>query len=361
MEKPMFAAAAAKRSAARRFPAVLAPAVLAAAAGLAAGCATRRGPVADAPLALWRADAPARTALVGYVESVTDEKSPDYIPPAGRIAVFDFDGTLFCETDPTYIDWMVFDHRVLDDPSHHAAPEEAEMARTARETGRWPGLSLARERAMARAWKGMTPEALAAYVRRFAETPQPGFSGMKRGEAFYRPMVEAVRFLQSAGFTVYVCSGTDRMLLRPIVEDGLSLPPRQIIGSDSGLAARAQNGRDGLEHVYGKDDELVLGGNLLVKNLQMNKVSAIEREIGVRPVLAFGNSSSDASMLNYTVQNKRRKAMAFMVLCDDLEREYGNMARADGMRKAAAENGWTPVSMRDDWKTIYGPGVRRRR
>jgi len=330
------------------------------AAAVAAGCATSPGGGAAEPLALWRVDAPARTALVAYVEAALKEGSPDYIPPADRIAVFDFDGTLFCETDPTYIDWMIFDHRVLDDPGYSASPEETALALAARETGRWPGLSLERERAMANAWKGMTPEELAGYVRRFAASPQPGFDGMKRAEAFYRPMVEVVRYLQSAGFVVYVCSGTDRALLRPIVEDGLSLPPRRIIGSDSDLVARGQNGRDGLEYVYGRDDELVLGGKLLVKNLQMNKVSAIEREIGARPVLAFGNSSSDASMLNYVLRNKRYRSLGFMLLCDDTVREYGDSAKAEKLRKASLENGWIPVSMRDDWKTIYGPGVVRR-
>lgn len=311
-------------------------------------------------LSLWRDDAPAKTALLDYVASVTRQDSPDFIPPSERIAVFDFDGTLFCETAPTYLDWMLFEHRVLNDPSCHAPEELKEAARKARATGNWPGLSLERERLMAQAWNGLTPDALAAYVRTFINGPQPGFSGMKRGEAFYRPMVEVVRLLEANGFTVYVCSGSDRTALRPIVEDGLALPPRQIIGSDTVLVAREQGNRDGLDFMYGKKDELVLGGKLQVKNLQMNKVSAIEREIGIRPVLAFGNSASDASMINYTLQNKRHKTLGFMLLCDDTTREYGNAAKAEKMRTMSAENGWIPVSMRDDWTTIYGPGVMRK-
>ena len=93
----------------------------------------------------------------------------------------------------------------------------------------------------------------------------------------------------------------------------------------------------------------------------MNKVSAIAREIGVQPVLAFGNTLSDASMLNYTISGNRYRALGFMLLCDDLEREYGNAAKADKMRRDCRENGWIPVSMRDDWKTIYGQNVTKRK
>ena len=307
----------------------------------------------------WRDGAPAKMELLKYVATATDKSSSGYIPPDERIAVFDFDGTLFCETAPTYFDWALFEHRVLDDASYTPTETQASVARKARETGVWPGLSFERERMMAEAWRGFTPDAFAEYVRAFAAEPQPGFAGMNRGEAFYRPMVEVVRFLVDNGFCVYVCSGTDRFMMRPVVEDGLSLPPRQIIGSDSAIAARLQDGRDGLEYIYDRDDEIVLDGVSLVKNLQMNKVVAIEREIGAHPVLAFGNSMSDASMLNHALQNGRRRALAFMLLCDDMSREYGNALRARKMQSACGKYGWIPVSMRDDWKTIYGPGVTR--
>ena len=336
---------------------------LIAAVALLAGCvAPPKYDLGDCEvLSLWRDSAPAKAALLGYIAAVTKEGSPDYIPPEERVAMFDFDGTLFCETAPTYFDWMLFDHRALDDPSYRATDEQKAVALEARATGKWPGLDHdKRERLMAEVWKGVTPEALAEYVRDFAAGPQPGFDGMKRGEAFYRPMVEVVRLLQARGFMVYVCSGTERFALRPVVEDGLALPPRQIIGTDYVLVASAQAGRDGLHFTYGTNDALVLGGGLLVKNLQMNKVSVIAREIGVRPVLAFGNSFSDASMLNYALQNKKRRSLAFMLLCDDMEREYGNSAKAEKMRAACDANGWIPISMRDDWSTIYGPGVVRK-
>ena len=330
---------------------------------LLAGCAAL--PEGDGrtagSLSLWRDGALAKTALLDYVVAVTRKGSPDYIPPEDRVAVFDFDGTLFCETAPTYLDWMLYDYRVLEDPSYRATGEQMAIAREARTTGKWPGLNHPnRERLMAEVWDGVTPDAIASCMRTFLQKPQPGFVGMKRGEAFYRPMVEVVQLLQANGFLVYVCSGTERFALRPIVEAGLALPPRQVIGTDYVLGAAAQDGRDGLTFTYGTNDVLVMGGRLAVKNLQMNKVSVIAREIGTRPVLAFGNSFSDASMLNYTLQNKRYRALGFMLLCDDTVREYGNLAKAEQIRKACPVNGWIPVSMRNDWTTIYGPGVTRK-
>jgi hypothetical protein len=89
----------------------------------------------------------------------------------------------------------------------------------------------------------------------------------------------------------------------------------------------------------------------------MDKVAAIVREIGRQPVLAFGNSMGDASMLCYTLDRNPHRAMAFALLADDTKREYGSEAVADAMRSACAENGWMPISMRDDWVTIYGEDV----
>ena len=92
----------------------------------------------------------------------------------------------------------------------------------------------------------------------------------------------------------------------------------------------------------------------------MNKVSAIIREIGVQPVLAFGNSSTDASMINYTIYKNKYKALGFMLRCDDLEREYGNLQKAEKMRESCDKYGWICISMRDEWKTIYGKNIKRK-
>lgn len=84
------------------------------------------------------------------------------------------------------------------------------------------------------------------------------------------------------------------------------------------------------------------------------------QEIGSQPVLSFGNSSSDSSMAEYTVTNNKYKSLAFMVCCDDLVRENGNSEKANEMKQLCGQNGWVPVSMKNDWKTIYGEGVTRK-
>lgn len=313
---------------------------------------------AHEPLASWSDRAPARNALIEYVGSVTDADSPDYIPVEKRIAVFDFDGTLFLETDPTYFDWLLFEHRVLEVPSFHATDEQLAAARASRR-GKFPKLDKDRERMVAEVYRGMTFGEFYAFVRKFMAEDQPGFTGLKRGDAYYRPMLEVIDYLRRNDFTVYVISGTDRFTMRPLTAV-LRLPPAQIIGSDGTVVASGQGGKDALDYVFVKGDRLLLGGANIVKDLQMNKVAVIVREIGIQPVLAFGNTMSDASMLNYTIHANPCKALGFMLLCDDLTREYGNSAKADQMLRNCRKYGWIPISMRDDWKTIYGEGVTRK-
>jgi len=326
-------------------------------AGFLSGCTQVR----KDNLSLWYDEAPAKKALVSYIQNVTDKKSKDFIPVENRIAVFDLDGTLVLETDPTYFDWALFEHRVLDDKSYKANKKQIAAARTGREKRIYPELSSELENMMAEAYQGLTLEEFYQFVRNFMQQDQPGFTNMKRGDIFYKPMVEVVKYLIKNKFTVYICSGTDRFILRPLVAENLpNIPPTQIIGSDSVIIANAQGNVDSLDYTFKKGDEIILGGKNIIKNLQMNKVSAIVKEIGMQPVLAFGNSSGDTSMLNYTINGNKYKALGFMLLCDDLEREYGNLEKAKKMQEDSAKYGWIPVSMHNDWKTIYGDNIKRR-
>ena len=314
-----------------------------------AGCRT-----GDA-LATWNDSAQSKAAIVGYVAAVTDARSPDYIPPERRIAVFDLDGTLFCETMPTYFDWLLFEHRVLDGagPTFTPTAEQTAIARASRENGVKPPLDMKREQTLTAAYRGMTLDEFDAMTRAFMDKPQPGFKDKKRGDMFYAPMVELVDFLVANDFIVYVVSGSDRFLVRSLVRGKLPVAPQHVIGSDSEVVAAEQNGADGLAYLFRTNDVPIMSGRAIVKNLQMNKVNALIRELGVKPVLAFGNSMTDGSMANYTISGNPYRAVAFMLLCDDTVRENGNLKKADRMRSACREHGWQPISMRDDWKTIY--------
>jgi len=319
---------------------------------------------AEEPLSLWTEDAAARTELLSYVEAVTDEEGEDYIPVDRRVAVFDLDGTLFCETDPNYFDYCLLEYRVLDDPDYKDQASDFERVvalkiREQNETGAsFEGLEVDHGKAVASAFAGMTVEEFNAYIQRFKQQPMPSYEGMTRGDGWYLPMLQVVDYLRENDFTVYVVSGTDRFIVRGIVDGSpLGLPAWQIIGSDETLIAPDQGDTDGLSYVYDDDDALVLGGDFIVKNLKMNKVTAIAQEIGVQPVLSFGNSTGDSSMAAYVTSGNPYRSLAFMLCCDDTERENGSAEKADRMFELCGTYGWVPVSMKNDWTTIYGDGV----
>jgi D-alanyl-D-alanine dipeptidase/FMN phosphatase YigB (HAD superfamily) len=319
------------------------------------------------PLSYWTTESAARTSLVSYVASVTDENSPDFIPVRDRIAVFDLDGTLFCETDPNYFDYCLLEYRVLDDPAYKdkASDFEKEVALKIRDQNlnhtSYKGLEVDHGKAVASAFAGMTIEEFNQYIQAFKAQPMPGYNNMTRGQSFYLPMVQVVNFLQAYDFTVYIVSGTDRFIVRGIIDNSiLDIPPRQIIGSDETIKSNDQGDEDGLNYVFEDDDVLILGGEFIVKNLKMNKVSVIAQEIGQQPVLSFGNSTGDLSMCEYVVSNNKYKSMAFMLCCDDTVRENGNVEKADKMYALCDECDFVPISMKNDWTTIYGDNVTRK-
>ena len=330
--------------------------------------ATEVSPAASqTALASWNDSAAAKTELLDYVKAVTTKGSADFIPVEDRIAVFDLDGTLACETDPCYFDHCIYYHRVMEDPDYKdkASDFEKEVAAEVKEfmdTGTSADdLMVKHGKGVAMAFKGLTPEEFVDYVAEYAKTPSPGYNGMTRGEAFYKPMLEVVELLKQNDFTVYVVSGTDRFIVRGLVKASpLELPDSQLIGSDESMVATDQGDTDGLDYQFDDNDQLVMGGDFLIKNLDMNKVTVIQQEIGKQPVLSFGNSGSDSSMAEYTINNNKYKAKAFMLCCDDTERENGKPEKAEKMANSCKENGWTAISMKNDWKTIYGDKVTRK-
>ena len=318
-------------------------------------------------LSMWTDDAPLKKQLTEYISKITDKDSKDFIPVDRRIAVFDFDGTLFCETDPVYFDYRLFYYRVTEDPDYKdkASAVEKETAakiKTMMDTGESAkGLEVAHGKGVASAFAGMTVGEFNDYVKMFREKQAPSYNNMKNGEAYYKPMIQVVNYLKANDFTVYVVSGTDRFIVRGAIEDSvLDVPPRQIIGSDETIVASHQGSEDGLPYQYKLEDQVITGGDFIIKNLKMNKVSVIQQEIGLQPVLSFGNSSGDNSMANFVIDDNPYPSAAYMLCCDDLERENGNMKKADAMRKSCEENGWTAISMKNDWTTIYGDNVTKK-
>ncbi len=311
----------------------------------------------------WEAESASLKALKEYVSDVTKEGSENFIPKEERIAVFDMDGTLYGEKAPIYVEWQMFAYRVLEDPAYEASDELIEVAKEiveAAKTGVIPeNLELDHAIANAKAYAGMTLGEYEDYVTAFLQKEVTGFTGMTYFEAWYLPMIEVIDYLNENNFTVYICSGTDRFLCRVLAEGIVDIPERQIIGMDVLCVASGQGETDGLNYVYTANDDVVRSGRLIIKNVKANKVSQIVQEIGSKPVLSFGNSSGDTSMAMYTTSENPYRSMAFMVVADDTEREYGDAAKAEQMRNKWDSFGWTSISMKNDWTTIYGDDVKK--
>ena len=311
----------------------------------------------------WNSDAPALKALIEYVEAVTDESSPDFIPVADRIATFDMDGTLCAELCPTYLEYYLLARRIFCDPSYTPDEEMLEFGAILRDHAldkSFPdGMDVLHATHAAKAYAGMTLTQFSDFVTNQLVREVDGFEGMTYANSFYLPMIEVVEYLQENGFKVYICSGSDRFICRTFTEGILDIPYEQIIGMDVDVEATNEDGEDGLKYVYTNEDRIIRTDKLLVKNLKMNKVKAIVREIGRQPVLSFGNSSGDVSMHNYTIFNNRYRSAAFMLIADDEERDYGNTEKNRELGKKWEDSGYHVISMKDDFRTIYGDNVKK--
>ena len=307
----------------------------------------------------WTKDAIPIKKLVEYVNDVTNKKSKNFIPVADRIAVFDVDGTIACETAPFCFDFMMFVHRALDDPDYIASAQDRANGEAVKAAiyNRKMTNDVRRKHCASNAsvFAGMTAEEFASYTKNYLNTPVEGFNNLKVGEAFYLPMVEVISYLKANDFKIYLVSGADRDYMRTSAE---IFPVDGMIGTDYRYVATNQGDKDGMDYTL-KPEDNVVRGEFVSKDINMNKVSNIAREIGKKPVLAFGNSSGDSSMINFSLRGNKYRTAAFLVICDDLEREFGNTDKANKCIKLADDNGWIKISMRDDFKTIYGDEVKR--
>ena len=311
---------------------------------------------------LWN-ECSALTALKEYVEDVTNEKSKNFIPVEDRIATFDMDGTFVGELYPTYFEYNLLEYRVLDDPSYKdIAP--ADVVETAQEirdfvrTGKKlpDHFDMKHAYAAAKAYSGMTLKEFDDYVKAYAKKSANGFTNMTYGESFYKPMLEVFEYLDDHGFTYYVVSGSDRYICRALVES-IGIPSNRVIGMDVVLKSNNQGEEEGVNYTYKVDDTLIRTDELIIKNLKTNKVKQISQEIGKVPVLSFGNSSGDAAMHNYCLSNEKYKTMAFMLIADDDVRDHANRDKALKLKEDWLASNYQVISMKDDFKTIYGDNV----
>ena len=311
----------------------------------------------------WAADSPAMQSITAFVTDSADEKSAGFIPKADRIAVFDMDGTLYGERFPTYFNDWLFIQRALYDDSYEAPEELRDFAR-AWEDKVLRGIPIedfdAKERALGpQLYEGLTPEAYAEVVRKFKALPVRGFEGMTYGEAYFQPMVSLVKYLYDYDYTVYIVSATYRDAVRVMTEGVLDeyIPYDHVIGTDLLYVASEDEAENSMFYELTPQDDLVIAGELFLKNQKTNKAVLIQQEIGRMPVLAFGNSTGDFSMATYTLQNEKYSGRAYMLLCDDTERDYGDPDAAASFKAKCDANGFYTVSMKNEFVSLYPDGV----
>lgn len=304
--------------------------------------------IAADPLPSWNDTAPKR-AIVAFVERVTKPGSPDFVPPAERIAVFDNDGTLWAEQPMYFQAIFVFDRIKALAPQHPEWKKKEPFASVLKgdmKAALAGGEHALLEMAMA-THAGMTTEEFDRIVTGWITTAKHPKTGRLYTEMVYQPMLELLAYLRANRFKTFIVSGGGIEFMRPWADRVYGIPPEQIIGSSIKTKFELRDGKP----VIARLPEL----NFI--DDKAGKPVAIQQFIGRRPIMAFGNSDGDFEMLEWTTGGAGAR-FGLLVHHNDAEREWaydreshiGKLAR--GLDEAKAR-GWTVVSMKDDWKKIF--------
>ena len=306
----------------------------------------------------WTENSPAMKSIMAFVSEVTDEKSDKFVPAEKRTAVFDSDGTLYGELFPTYVDQCLMIYRMVHDDTYKGNEEDTAYCKALEEYllngGEKPKAPRSSGDIIADAFKGFTVEEYREYVRKFMSEPVAGFENMTYADGYYKPMVSLIKYLTENGFKVYINSGAEVNMLRELSSDVLGeyIPSYQVIGTRFGITA--ENRSDDVkarDYTPSADEKIIFDGTVKFKNLKLNKVVSIINDIGISPLLAFGNSSGDLAMGQYVMQHGGK---AFMLLCDDTDRDHGDTEVAASFKEDCDKMGIETVSMKNEFATIYG-------
>jgi phosphoglycolate phosphatase-like HAD superfamily hydrolase len=307
------------------------------------------------PLASWN-DGAAKRAILDFVRETTDKASAHFVPPEARIATFDQDGTLWVE-QPIYTQLTYCFDRVP--VVVKAKPELAKVEpfKTVLSGDRAAVAKLSLkdlEIIAAATLSGMSVEQFAAEVRDWLTKARHPRWNRPHTELVYQPMLEAMQHLRANGYKTYIVTGGGQDFVRVYAEQVYGIPPAQVVGTASEVKyGYAANGTP----------VLTKEAHLLLKNDGPGKAEGIHLMIGQRPNAAFGNSTGDRQMLEYTKAGEGPR-LAMLVLHDDAKREYA-YGPADGLPDSkigtfpqalddeAKKQGWVVIRMKDDWKRIF--------
>jgi phosphoglycolate phosphatase-like HAD superfamily hydrolase len=296
----------------------------------------------------------AKKSVVEFVEKVTREGGEEFVPPAERIAVFDNDGTLWAE-QPMYFQFLFALDRVKAlAPQHPEWKTKEPFASLLK--GDVRGALAGGERTLLEivmaTHAGNTTEEFEQIVKDWIATAKHPKTKRPYTEMVYQPMLELLAHLRANGFKTFIVSGGGIEFMRPWTEAVYGIPPEQVVGSSAKTKFELRDGKP----VIVRLPEL----NFIDDNV--GKPVGIHQHIGRRPIAAFGNSDGDLQMLQWTAAGPGPRFCLY-VHHTDAEREwaYGresHIGRLDKGLDEANAKGWTVVSMKDDWKTIFPPSKR---
>lgn len=304
---------------------------------------------AQDPLPSWN-DSAAKKNIIEFVGKVTKEGSPDFVPVAERIATFDNDGTLWAE-QPMYFQLLFVLDRVKVLASQHPEWKDKEPFASLLK-GDVKGTLAGGERAMLEIVMAtharMTTAEFEQVVKDwFASTKHPRFK-RPYTECVYKPMLELLAYLRANSFKTYIVSGGGVEFMRPWTEKVYGIPPEQVIGSSIKVKYETREGNPALVRLPEIDfiDD------------KAGKPVGIHKFIGRRPIAAFGNSDGDQQMLEWTQAGSGARLIV-LVHHDDAGREFDYGAESKigtfsyALMAEAKKNGWTVISMKNDWKVIF--------
>jgi len=321
-----------------------------AAAALVLGCmvaSTSAAPAPD-PLPSWNDTAP-KQALVAFVERVTKAGSPDFVPPAERVATFDNDGTLWAE-QPIYFQFQFAIERVKALAPQHPEWKTTEPFNQVLEGDReafLAGGAKSVTAVLAAAQSGMTTDEFGTIVKDWLGTARHPKTGRPYTDMVYRPMLEVLTYLRANGFKTFIVSGGAVDFMRAFAESVYGVPPEQVVGTQGKLHYEMRDGKP----------VLVKLPEVLFLDDKEGKPAGIQSFIGRRPIAAFGNSDGDLQMLESTTAAPGPR-LVLIVHHDDAAREWAydrasRIGKLDQALDEAAVKGWTVVSMKADWKRIF--------
>jgi phosphoserine phosphatase len=300
-------------------------------------------------LASWK-DTPTRDVIVAFAETAAQSVSPEE-----RVAVFDNDGTLWCEK-PMPVELGFILQRLAEMAEGDASLREKQPWKAAYEKDyAWLGGVIEKHYAgddsdvrvlmggLLQAFAGQTvDEHLAAAASFLDAAPHPTL-GRRLRDCTYVPMVELLRFLEGHGFTCFIASGGSRDFMRAITHEVYGIPPERVVGSSNGL--QYTDDEHGGALAYLAQPDVFDDGPI--------KPVRIWSRIGRRPIVSAGNSNGDIPMLRFA-GGRERPALRLLVLHDDPEREFDYVKGAEQALERAEADGWTVVSVERDWSTVFG-------